>query len=119
MPESNAGVVIPAANPLDRATGKAYRASRQLVMQPISQKGPSNSTNAHIRNFLDCIKTRAKPNCDAETGHRSTTATILGNLAQRTSSHLKWDRSAERFTNSSAANGLLHYEYRAPWKLDQ
>ncbi|MBI3698615.1 MAG: Gfo/Idh/MocA family oxidoreductase [Acidobacteria bacterium] len=117
VPESNAGEAIPAANPLERATGKAYRASRQPAMQAILQKGPSNSTNAHMRNFLDCIKSRAKPNCDVETGHRSTTATILGNLAHRTSSHLRWDRTAERFTNSEAANRLLHYNYRPPWKL--
>ena len=86
-------------------------------MEPISVKGASNSTLAHARNFLDCIKSRAKCNCDIETGHRSTTTTILGNLAHRTESHLKWDRNAERFTNSEAANRLLHYTYRAPWKL--
>ena len=29
-------------------------------------------TRFHIRNFLDCIKSRETPNCDVETAHRST-----------------------------------------------
>ncbi|HYM13702.1 MAG TPA: Gfo/Idh/MocA family oxidoreductase [Bryobacterales bacterium] len=117
VPEENAGEPIPAANPLDRTTGKMYNASKKPAMEPISAKGPSNSTVAHARNFLDCIKSRAKCNCDIETGHRSTTTTILGNLALKTESHLKWDRDAERFTNNEAANRLLSYRYRPPWKL--
>jgi predicted dehydrogenase len=117
VPEENATLPIPAANPLERTTGKTYGSSRRPAMEPVSAKGPSNSTIMHARNFLDCIKTRAKCNCDVETGHRSTTATILGNLAHKSEIHLKWDRNAERFTNSEAANRLLHYAYRAPWKL--
>ena len=31
--------------------------------------------------------------------------------------HLTWDAKAERFTNSTAANKLLSYEYRRPYKL--
>ena len=116
-PEDNASLAIPAANPLEHSTGKVYSASRTRAMEPVSQKGASSSTTAHVRNFLDCIKSRAKPNCDVETGHRSTTATILGNLAHKTESHLKWNRDTERFTNNEAANRLLHYNYRPPWKL--
>lgn len=117
VPEENASLDIPAANPLERGTSKTYSSSRKPAMEPIAVKGASNSTLMHVRNFLDCVKSREKPNCDVETGHRSTTATILGNIAHRTETHLKWDRGGERFTNSEAANRLLHYAYRAPWKL--
>jgi predicted dehydrogenase len=117
VPENNAGLPIPASSPLDRGAGKIYSASRQPAIEPISAPGSGSSTIAHARNFLDCVKSRAKCNCDIETGHRSTTATILGNLAHRTETHLKWDRERERFTNSDAANRLLHYQYRSPWKL--
>jgi len=30
---------------------------------------------------------------------------------------LEWDASTERITNNRAANDLLHYRYRAPWRL--
>lgn len=53
------------------------------------------------------------------TGHRSTSATLLANIALRTKSHLEWDRNAERFTNSQDANKLLTYRYRAPYKFPE
>ncbi len=116
-PEMNAGDPIPPYGPVDRSAGRRYNAARRPAMEPRAAKGASNSTLAHVRNFLDCVKSRARPNCDVETGHRSTTTTILGNLALRTGAHLRWDRAAERFTNHEAANRLLHYSYRPPWKL--
>jgi predicted dehydrogenase len=71
----------------------------------------------HVRNFLDCIKTRERPAGDIEIGHRSTATCLLGNIAYRTGMKLRWDREAERFTNSGEANELLRRDYRAPWKL--
>ena len=74
-------------------------------------------TVQHMRNFLDCIKSRTKPNADVEDGHRSTTIAHLGNIALWTRSRLEWDPKAERVLNNDAANEYLEYEYRAPWKL--
>jgi predicted dehydrogenase len=73
-------------------------------------------THQHIRNFLDCVKSRAKCNCDIETGHRSTIFAHLANLAVATRSRLEWDPAGERVLNNEKANQLLEYEYRAPWK---
>jgi predicted dehydrogenase len=70
---------------------------------------------AHARNFLDCVKSRAKPNADVEEGHRSTTFALLANIALATKARLDWDADAERFTNNEHANELLDYEYRKPW----
>ncbi|MHC4487688.1 MAG: Gfo/Idh/MocA family protein [Planctomycetota bacterium] len=74
-------------------------------------------TVQHIRNFLDCVKTRRRTNCDMETGHRSTTFAHLGNIALATRSRIEWDPKNERAINNRKANKLLHYEYRKPWKL--
>ncbi|MCP5112278.1 MAG: gfo/Idh/MocA family oxidoreductase, partial [bacterium] len=41
-------------------------------------------TAVHIRNFLDCVKSRNRPNCDLETGHRSTMFAHLANIALET-----------------------------------
>jgi len=71
-----------------------------------------------IRNFLDCIKTREKPLCTLEDGHRSTSFAHLANIALATQKRLQWDPDKELFTNSDEANKLLHYEYRKPWKLN-
>ncbi len=75
-------------------------------------------TIAHMRNFLDCVKSRKRPNVDAEEGHRSTTIAHLANISLWTKSRIEWDATAERITNNEAANAFLHYEYRKPWSLD-
>jgi predicted dehydrogenase len=80
-------------------------------------KGGPDLTVLHIRNFLDCVKSRQKPHCDIETGHRSTSFAHLANMALATRSRLDWDPKAERVTNNKEANKLLHYQYRKPWTL--
>jgi len=80
-------------------------------------EGGNSLTVQHIRNFLDCVKTRDRTLCDMETGHRSTTFALLANIALATKSRLEWNAQTERFIDNAAANDLLHYEYRKPWTL--
>jgi len=75
-------------------------------------------TARHARNFLDCMRTRELPHCDVEIGHRSTSYALLANIALVTRAQLEWDAQRETITNHAEANHLLHYEYRAPWKLE-
>lgn len=75
-------------------------------------------TVAHARNFLDCLRSRKTPNCDLETGHRSTSMSLIANISLALGRRLDWDPENERFTNCDEANKLLHYEYRKPWKLE-
>ncbi len=75
-------------------------------------------TAAHARNFLDCVKSRNLPNADIEIGHRSTTMSLLANISLALGIRIEWDAKAERITNNEQANSLLHYEYRAPWRLE-
>lgn len=71
----------------------------------------------HARNFLDCVKSRKTPNADIETGHRSTTFSLVANISHALGRRLEWDAAAEKFTNCNEANTMLHYEYRRPWTL--
>lgn len=88
-------------------------------MEPIKIEGPTeDATIPHTRNFLDCIRTREKPNADVEEGHRSTTCSLIANISLMLRARLEWDAEKEQFTNMPEANNLLHYEYRKPWSLD-
>jgi predicted dehydrogenase len=116
VPERTTQLERFARTPLDRVSERSYNPSRKPAMEPKSAKG-SQDTAFHARNFLDCVKSRAKCNCDILTGHLSTSGTIIGNIAHKTRSYLEWDAKAERFSNNQAANRLLHYQYRAPYKL--
>jgi predicted dehydrogenase len=51
--------------------------------------GPSDS--AHIRNWLDCIKTRELPRTDVETGFYSTLPLLMALLAIRNGKTYNWD----------------------------
>lgn len=78
---------------------------------------PTESAGNLISNFLDCVKSRKQPICDLETGHRSNTFSLLANIAEEVKTRIEWDPEKERVINNKAANELLHYEYRKPWKL--
>ncbi|NIA15542.1 MAG: Gfo/Idh/MocA family oxidoreductase [Nitrospiraceae bacterium] len=89
-----------------------------LRMEPMEVKSPkANLTVEHIRNFLDCVKSRQNPTADVEIGHRSTTFSHLGNIALATKARIEWDAANERVIANDTANEMLQYEYRAPWKL--
>jgi len=104
------------ANPTNRAGGR--RGTKKALIEPRASKGTAASdTESHTRNFLDCIKSRAKCRADILIGHMSTSSTLIGNIAHKTRHFLEWDGKAEKFTNFSEANKYLSYQYRAPYKL--
>jgi hypothetical protein len=74
----------------------------------------------HIRNFLDCIKSRKRPAADIEIGHRATITPHLANIAMRSGERLKWDAEAETLVGGgSEAIKLLGREYRKPYVLPE
>lgn len=87
------------------------------IEKPPIERSIFNSTANNIRNFLDCIKSRDLPFASPEIGHRSTTMAHLATISMITKERLLWDKDKEVFTNSEAANKLLSYEYRKPYKL--
>jgi predicted dehydrogenase len=117
VPERSTEVLFGQRTPLDRNRERGYGPSRKPAMEPRAGGSGSADTTWHTRNFLDCVRSRKKCNCDIVEGHLSTAATIIGHIALRTRSLLDWDSRAERFTNNDRANRLLSYQYRAPYKL--
>jgi predicted dehydrogenase len=71
----------------------------------------------HVRNFLDCVKSRQAPASEIEIGHRSTTAALLGNIALKVKQKITWDAKKEQIVGNTEAAGLLTKQYRSPWKL--
>lgn len=69
----------------------------------------------HIRNFLDCMRSREKPICDVEIGHRSATVCHLGNIVCRLGRSIQWDPVAERVVGDDEAQSMTDRPYRAPW----
>ncbi len=86
----------------------------------MQMKSVNNSHFDHVRNFLDCVKTRQRPISDIEIGHRSTSTCLLGNVAFRSQEQLVWDVERQALAHASSkakAQRYLTRNYRAPWKL--
>ena len=72
---------------------------------------------AHVRNFLDCVKSREAPVENLDLGFHVSTVAHLGNLALRTGSLVSWDSKEERIVGNEAAQKLAMCDYREPWSL--
>ncbi|MDZ8118605.1 Gfo/Idh/MocA family oxidoreductase [Pontiella agarivorans] len=89
-----------------------------MLKDPIPSNGIRlYESRDHHRNFIDCVKSRRPCICPAETGHRSISAGLLGELAIYTGRTLKWDPEHEIITNDPVANGMLTRAFREPWVL--
>ena len=76
-----------------------------------------DSHEAHLKNWIGCLKTRKDPNCTIEMGRLTAIYTHMGNIALRTNSRLVWNEDSKNFGNNTAANTLLVPSYRKPWTL--
>lgn len=90
----------------------------ELMVEAVrSQPGAVNQS--HMKNWLDCIKSRARPVADVEIGHRSATVCHLGNIARWAGRRLRWDPVKEVFPDDPDANRYLDRERRKPWVLPE
>jgi predicted dehydrogenase len=69
----------------------------------------------HVRDFLDCIKTRRQPISDLASAHHTTTACHLANIAMRVGRVVRWDDGKQEIVGDAEASSLLTKTYRAPW----
>lgn len=72
---------------------------------------------AHVRNFVDCLKTRAKPAGDVEQGHLSIIPSHLANIAFRLGRRVRWDPEKEEILGDAEGQRLVGRAYRSPWAL--
>lgn len=95
--------------------GETREVARTASMQ---MKSVNNSHFDHVRNFLDCVKSRKRPISDIEIGHRSTSACLLGNVAFRSKERVVWDLKDQKvIAGGRKAHQYVVRDYRSPWKL--
>jgi hypothetical protein len=84
-------------------------------IRALSQQGltPSN----HLRNFLDCVKSRKTPMTPATTAHRSMSTNLIMDMCLDLKRSLKWDPVKEEFINDAEANRLRSRTQRAPYAV--
>ena len=94
---------------------RAFSADEKVVAEG---RGTMDAT-PHVRNFLDCVKSRSRPNADLETvGHPSSLLCHTSNVAWRLGRSVEFDHETETFPGDDEANALrTRPEYRKPWTL--
>jgi len=73
--------------------------------------------NANKRDWIECIKSRNKPFCDLEIGHRTAVICNLGNMSLRLGGRtIHWDPEKEVVIGDKEAAAMCSKPYRAPWE---
>jgi predicted dehydrogenase len=99
-------------------TDRLNQPERIFRMMPIPRQGGSGDGHPeHVRNFIDCVKSRQMPTADVEIGHKSVIACHLGNIAVRLRRAVRWDPQNEQVVNDPEAQALVGRAYRNPWVL--
>lgn len=98
------------------AESTSVSAKKDFLQVP-HQKGTGQGLDLHVANFLDCIKTGAKPNCDIEIGAHIARISHLGNISYRLGRKVFWNPEKQEFTDDAEANQMVKANYRAPWTL--
>ena len=108
---SNGGELNLATNKVSPNGGLSERYATAMKMRPnqlapVSLKGDGpaatdantgedNMVVAHMRNWLECLRTRKEPNAPVEAGYQHSIATIMANAAARTGEKVTFDTAKQ------------------------
>ncbi|WP_231956395.1 Gfo/Idh/MocA family protein [Posidoniimonas polymericola] len=103
----NGGVFRSSSQTLQTAVLSADEVRLPVSNPARSFQEPGDFYADHVRNFLDCVRTREEPLEPVEVGHRTASVCHLWNIAiQRLGKKLAWDPDQEAFTNDEQANRM-------------
>jgi len=81
------------------------------TQQVVAEEHGRFPDKSHQTNFLECIRSRNKPNADVEEGHRSATMVHLANISYRLGgAKLQFDNTTETIPDNAEANRFLRRE---------
>jgi len=89
----------------------------KVPQMPRQNRQGRGDLDRHMENFVDCLRTRARPNCDVDVGAAVAKTCHLGNIAFRTDGKVRWDDASQTFPGNDKANELTRAHYRGPWQV--
>jgi predicted dehydrogenase len=98
-------------------TGKVTASSDAILRKLSATQRGYEFMEGHHRDFLQCVRTRARTIAAPEVAHRSTTTCHLANICLRLGRKLQWNPAAEQFVNDPEADRMLARAMRSPWRL--
>ena len=73
----------------------------------------------HMRNFLDCVRSRKRPNADVEIGQRSVTVAHLANIARWVGGKLEWRSGGRKVHQQRPGERAAGRERREGYELPE
>ena len=105
--------------PEERLANRKVAGYRMEARPPIIAAAGERGLDQHTENFIDCMKTRSQPVCNAEVASLAAVNAHLGNIAFRTGTKVHWNPKQMQFQDNEKANQLTKAHYHGPWKLPQ
>ena len=120
---------VPPANRVPQFTGAHPVGGPQRVADHLSVESWTESLEdrsgeateqftGHVRNFLDCVKSRSTPISDLESAHRVSTMCHLANISLRLGRKLRWNAAEQTLAGDRDAAEWLTRRYRSPWDAE-
>jgi len=98
--------------------GAFYASDQRLWKVPLKDEDEKLYVSGeHNRNFIDCVKSRARTICPVEMAIRCDTICHMVNVAARTGRTIKWDPRAEQIIGDEEAAKMITRPYRRKWKI--
>jgi hypothetical protein len=120
VPPQNRIPQFAGAHPVGGPKPSPLSGPEQLFTDPLQDTSGSEREQftGQVRNFLDCVKSRATPISDLESAHRVSTMCHLANLSLRTGHKLRWNVEQQTIVGDVEAARMLSRPYRAPWDAE-
>ena len=98
-------------------SGKMVLSSPELLAGRKVEEISGYPATFHVRDFLDCVKTRGLPKGNAEAASRAHIACHAANIALHLNRRVRYDNDSQKFNDDPQANRLLSEALREPWRL--
>ncbi len=98
-------------------SGKMVLSSPELLAGKTVEEIDRYPATFHVRDFLDCVKSRSQPKGNAEAAARAHIACHAANIALFLNRQVKLDLKNYEFINDEEANRLRSEALREPWRI--
>ncbi|HEX2477449.1 MAG TPA: Gfo/Idh/MocA family oxidoreductase [Lacipirellulaceae bacterium] len=98
-------------------SGKMVLSSPELIAGRTVEEIGGYPATFHVRDFLDCVKTRSRPKANADAACYTHIACHAANIAIALNRKLTYDLEKHEFVDDVAANRLRSEALREPWRI--
>lgn len=98
-------------------SGKMVLSSPELLAGRVVEEIGGYPATFHVRDFLDCVRTRRQPKGNADAARNAHIACHAANIALFLNRQVKFDTVKNEFIDDVEANRLRSEAVREPWRL--